>query len=108
MSSVNWETVGNDGKAIKKVGVGKVDAKKEAAAKKKFQEKAPKLQDFRKIPRFKLGESDPSRLTSVCVPLLQFPTTMWQASILLLINHAVKMALALGQDRHRLPELGHL
>jgi len=49
MNSSSWETVGNDGKAIKKVGIVKVDAKKEAASKKRFQEKAPKLQDFREF-----------------------------------------------------------
>jgi hypothetical protein len=48
--SVGWETVGGAGKPIKKAGVSdKQVAKKEAEAKKKFAEKAPKLEDVRKF-----------------------------------------------------------
>ena len=48
--SVGWETVGGAGKPIKKSGSSeKQVAKKEAEAKKKFAEKAPKIEDVRKL-----------------------------------------------------------
>jgi len=47
--SVGWETVGGTGKPIKKIGSEKQVAKKEAEAKKRFVEKAPKLEDVRKF-----------------------------------------------------------
>ena len=48
-TSVGWETVGGTGKPIKKIGSEKSVAKKEAEAKKRFVEKAPKLEDVRKF-----------------------------------------------------------
>ena len=53
--SVGWETVGGAGKPIKKSGGSeKQVAKKEAEAKKKFAEKAPKIEDVRKFEDFSL------------------------------------------------------
>ncbi len=47
-ASAGWETVGGAGKPIKKTGSTKQVAKLEAEAKKKFAEKAPKLDEVRK------------------------------------------------------------
>lgn len=47
-TTIGWETVGIAGKPIKKTGSNKQVAKLEAEAKRKFAEKAPKLEEVRK------------------------------------------------------------